>query len=211
MIEVATKYSANGIRGLEKTVHDVKQATVAAPETSPLLPRNESDIVATNYVHQPKPIKIIFIGTGISGIAFAYKANQIENLSYTIYEKNDEVGGTWLDSRYPGVACDVPAHGYTYTWRGNPDWTQFYASGQEIWAWYKKLAEEYGVYERTKFRHKVTAAEWNDAKQIWEVQVKDLQTGRVFVDTAEILINGGGPLRQVPLSQLPPPPQARRG
>lgn len=195
MTEVAATNGANGIHGFKERANGVKQATVAAPETSPLLPRNESDIVAANYVHQPKPIKIIFIGTGISGIAFAYKANQIENLSYTIYEKNDEVGGTWLDSRYPGVACDVPAHGYTYTWRGNPDWSRFYASGEEIWRWYKKLAEEYGVYEHAKFRHKVTAAEWNETKQIWEVQVEDLQTGRVFVDTAQMLINGGGPLR----------------
>ncbi|OIW22564.1 FAD/NAD(P)-binding domain-containing protein [Coniochaeta ligniaria NRRL 30616] len=152
------------------------------------------DIVAPNYVHEPKPIRVIFIGAGISGIAFAYKANQIEKLTYTIYEKNHDVGGTWLESRYPGVSCDVPAHGYTYTWRANPDWSRFYAGGEEIWRWYKKLAGEYGVYERTRFKHKVVGAEWDEAAQLWKVEVENLETGKRFWDEAEVLINGGGPL-----------------
>jgi cation diffusion facilitator CzcD-associated flavoprotein CzcO len=78
----------------------------------------ESDILANHYVNQPRPIRAIGLGAGISGIAFAYKAREIENLSFQIYEKNSDVGGTWLESRYPGVSCDVPAHSYTFTWEG---------------------------------------------------------------------------------------------
>lgn len=192
MTETTATNGAKGVNGTTATTIDS-----ARPRTSALLPHNTSDIIAGNYVHQPRPIKVIFIGAGISGIAFAYKANQVDNLSYTIYEKNADVGGTWLDSRYPGVACDVPAHGYTYTWRGNPDWSRFYAGGEEIWAWYAKLAREYGVYEKTRFRHRVTKAEWDEGRQVWDVTVEDLETGRVFVDSAEMLINGGGPLRCV--------------
>ena len=84
----------------------------------------DSDIVADHHVNKLKPIRIIVLGAGLSGIAFAYKSKDLENASFTIYEKNDEVGGTWYESRYPGVACDVPAHCYTYTWIGNPDWTR---------------------------------------------------------------------------------------
>jgi cation diffusion facilitator CzcD-associated flavoprotein CzcO len=83
-----------------------------------LKPGYNPDVVASNYVHQPKPIKVITIGTGISGIAFAYKANKLENVEYQIYEKNEDVGGTWLESFFPGCSCDVPAHCYTYTWVG---------------------------------------------------------------------------------------------
>lgn len=184
----------NGVNGTNGHSSKVVESPVSPP-ISALLPLNESDIVASNYVHEPKPIRVIYIGAGISGIAFAYKANQIEKLSYTIYEKNHEVGGTWLESRYPGVSCDVPAHGYTYTWRGNPNWSRFYASGEEIWKWYKKLAEEYEVYEHTKFKHQVAGAEWNEDEQVWKVEVENLGTGQKFVDTAEVLINGGGPLK----------------
>ncbi|KAI5857328.1 FAD/NAD(P)-binding domain-containing protein [Durotheca rogersii] len=167
---------------------------LTAPERSALLPRNESDIVGASHVNEPKPARVIFIGAGLSGIAFAYKANQIEKLSYTIYEKNADTGGVWLEHRYPGVSCDVPAHGYSYTWRANPDWSRFYASGEEICQWYQKLAREYGVYEHTKFNHKVVGAKWDDESQLWTVEVDNLAAGHRFTDTAEVLVNGGGPL-----------------
>ena len=176
-------------------VNGTTGASNARPPTSALLPRNISDIVTGNYVHEPKPVRVIFIGAGISGIAFAYKARQLENISYTIYEKNHDVGGTWLESRYPGVSCDVPAHGYTYTWRGNPNWSRFYASAEEIWTWYKGQAEEYGVYEHAKFKHQVVGLEWLEKEQVWRVEVEDLEKGEKFVDTANVVINGGGPLK----------------
>lgn len=78
----------------------------------------ESDIIADHYINKPKPIRIIVLGAGISGIAVAYKAKQLENVTYTIYDKNPDFGGTWIESNYPGVSCDVPAHCYTFTWAG---------------------------------------------------------------------------------------------
>lgn len=179
----------------DATTNGTTNGAVEVVPTSALLPRNTSDIVAGNYVNEPKPVRVIFIGAGISGIAFAYKARQLENVSYTIYEKNHDVGGTWLESRYPGVSCDVPAHGYTYTWRGNPNWSRFYASGEEIWEWYKSQAQEYGVYEHAKFKHEVVGAEWDAKEQLWRVEVEDLEKGERFTDTANVVINGGGPLK----------------
>jgi cation diffusion facilitator CzcD-associated flavoprotein CzcO len=78
----------------------------------------ESDIIANHHVNQPKPIRVVVLGAGISGVAFAYKARGLENVSFQIYEKNSDVGGTWFESTYPGVSCDVPAHCYTFTWAG---------------------------------------------------------------------------------------------
>lgn len=166
-----------------------------ASTKSDLLPHNESDIVASNYVHEPKPVRVAFIGAGISGIAFTYKARQLENVEFVIYEKNHDVGGTWLESRYPGVSCDVPAHCYTYTWAGNPDWSQVYAGGEEIWRFYQSLAREYGVYEKTKFRHRVVGAVWDVDEAEWKVEVENLETGERFTDRVNVLINGGGALK----------------
>lgn len=84
----------------------------------------QSQCVARDYyLGKTRPIKAIAIGAGISGIAFAYKVQKLENVQFTIYEKNSDVGGTWLESQYPGCSCDVPAHSYSYSWTGNPNWS----------------------------------------------------------------------------------------
>lgn len=148
-----------------------------------------------HYIGKPRPIRIIGIGAGISGIAFVYKASKLENVDFTVYEKNDDIGGTWLESRYPGVSCDIPAHSYSYTWVGNPNWSKVYVGAEEIWDFYRKLAREYGVYEKTKFRHKVVGAEWDDDASVWRVSVENLDTGEIFQDQAEVLFNSGGILK----------------
>ncbi|KAF5010117.1 hypothetical protein FDECE_3703 [Fusarium decemcellulare] len=165
-----------------------------SPAVSALIPQNKSDIVASNYAHEPRSARVIFIGAGLSGVAFAYKAAQVEKLSYTIYDKNSDVGGVWHEHRYPGISCDVPAHGYSYTFRANPDWSRFYAGGEEIRQWLKTQAKDYGLYEHTKFNHKVVGAEWNEERGVWAVEVENLQEGSKFTDEAEILLNGGGAL-----------------
>ncbi|EEU36632.1 uncharacterized protein NECHADRAFT_86543 [Fusarium vanettenii 77-13-4] len=154
----------------------------------------ESDIIANHHVNQPKPIRVVVLGAGISGIAFTYKARGLENVSFQIYEKNSDVGGTWFESTYPGVSCDVPAHCYTFTWAGNPDWTRVYASGQEIVQFYQQLARDYGVYEHTKFKHQVVDSRWDDKASLWKLTVLNLETGDSFVDSAEVFINSGGVL-----------------
>jgi hypothetical protein len=76
-------------------------------------------------LHTKRRMRMICIGAGIAGIAAAYKYyEQLENVDFQIYEKNEDVGGTWLENRYPGCACDIPAHGYTYSWEGNPNWSR---------------------------------------------------------------------------------------
>ena len=183
----------NGVNGY--TAPPPPKPSPVSPAVSALIPQNSSDIIGSNYVHEPKPTRVIFIGAGLSGVAFAYKANQVEKLSYTIYDKNPDVGGVWYEHRYPGLSCDVPAHGYSYTFRPNPDWSRFYAGGDEIRRWLKTQAEDYGLYEHAKFNHKIIGAEWDEARGVWKVEVQDLKTGAKFIDEAEVLLNGGGSLK----------------
>ncbi|KIX92006.1 uncharacterized protein Z520_12277 [Fonsecaea multimorphosa CBS 102226] len=145
-----------------------------------------------HYIAEPKPVRVIAIGAGISGIAFVHKVKNLENVDFIVYEKNADVGGTWLEARYPGVSCDVPAHSYTYSWVGNPSWSKVYVGAVEICEFYKRLARSYGVYEKTMFRHQVVGAEWEDKTSQWKVTIKDLNTGKVLIDHAEVLLNLGG-------------------
>ncbi|KAK2781498.1 hypothetical protein FQN52_001608 [Onygenales sp. PD_12] len=163
----------------------------------------EKYVVKGDYIHQPKPIKIIVIGAGISGIAFAYKAKTLENVEYTIYEKNAEVGGTWLESRYPGCSCDIPAHSYSYPWVGNPEWSKVYAGAEELWNFYRDRAEEYGVYEHAKFEHQVAGATWNEDSGKWTVKVENLKTGEMVEDSADVVINCAGVLNKWKWPDIP--------
>jgi hypothetical protein len=72
----------------------------------------------------PRPIRVIAIGAGASGLNFARQIElHMPNVDLTIYEKNADVGGTWFENRYPGCACDIPAHNYQFTWEPNPNWS----------------------------------------------------------------------------------------
>src|SRR5579859_7212938 len=103
--------------------------------------------VLDQYTYKTRPVRIVIVGAGLTGIAAVHKLDtkfKDLDITYQIYEKNHDVGGTWLENRYPGCACDVPAHSvrspfsslsadfllienYTYSWEGNPKWSRFYA------------------------------------------------------------------------------------
>lgn len=99
-------------------------------------------------------------------------------------------------SRYPGCACDIPSANYQFTWARNPDWSKFYSGSPEIWRYFKGLTDRYGLNQYIKLNHKIVGAYWNEEEALWHVQVQKLD-GTVFEDTCNVLINGGGVLKQV--------------
>ncbi|KAH7082480.1 hypothetical protein FB567DRAFT_551421 [Paraphoma chrysanthemicola] len=148
-----------------------------------------------HWIGQPRPVRIVVVGAGVSGIAAVKLYKEILGnlpVSLTLYDKNHDVGGTWLENRYPGCSCDIPAHNYTYSWEGNPNWSRMYVEAEEIFDYYKDRAQTYGVFEYVKLEHKVHEAVWNDAKGKWVLRVEDLATGQMIEDEAEVLINAGG-------------------
>lgn len=84
-------------------------ATNGIPRGDPEIP----DIVMESPLI--RKIRVLSIGAGVSGIMNAYYIQkQCENVEHVIYEKNEDIGGTWLENRYPGCGCDIPSHAYTY-------------------------------------------------------------------------------------------------
>ena len=127
-----------------------------------------------------RPMKVICIGAGISGICAAIRFNQrIQNLDFTIYEKNADIGGTWFENKYPGVRCDIPSHSYQYTFENNSQWSEYYSSGPEIQRYLQRTARKYGVYKYVKFRYELKGATWQAEEGKWELKLEDLGTGRV--------------------------------
>ena len=141
------------------------------------------------------PLRIIHVGAGASGICFSkFYEDQLmsSNVSLQLYEKNHEVGGTWLENRYPGCACDIPSACYQFTWARNPNWSQYYSESPEIWKYFKETSDRFGLDKYMKFRHEVVKAEWREDAGQWEVTIRNLHDDSEFTDTCHVLVNGNG-------------------
>ena len=92
---------------------------------------------------------------------------------FTIYEKSDGVGGTWRDNDYPGAACDVPSHLYSFSFELNPWWSRTYATQPEILAYLERCTDQYGVRPHVRTGVAITTATWDDRAQHWELDDRD--------------------------------------
>jgi cation diffusion facilitator CzcD-associated flavoprotein CzcO len=150
--------------------------------------------IREQYRGQPRPIKIVTIGAGFSGLIMAYKIqNQYklgDTIEHIIYEKNSDIGGTWYENRYPGLKCDIPAHIYTFSWEPNPDWSSFYADGPEILAYIKRTADKYNLAKDVQLNSKVIFAEWKECDGKWHIQIE--QNGKIIEDVSDLLVNASG-------------------
>ncbi|KZT25644.1 putative flavin-binding monooxygenase [Neolentinus lepideus HHB14362 ss-1] len=142
-----------------------------------------------------RPMRVIIMGTGFSGLAAAYHLSKsTENVEFVLYEKNDQVGGTWYENHYPGVACDVPAHAYQFTFVENTQWSKFYADGSELHAYLRDCAAKIGLQNKIKLEHEVIKAEWDESAGKWTVTVRDIANNKVITDLADVVISATGAL-----------------
>lgn len=133
-------------------------------------------------VKTPDGFHAIIIGSGVSGIAMGRKFNHM-GIKYTILEKSQQLGGTWWDNFYPGVACDVPSHLYSYSFFQNPYWSRAFSHGKEILAYLQEAASRFGVYPHIQFGKRVSRATWDKTTNTWTVECTDSSTytGNILV------------------------------
>lgn len=110
---------------------------------------------------------ILIIGAGMTGILMTIKLREAGFTDLVILEKSDRIGGTWRENTYPGVACDVPAHMYTYSFEPNPEWSHRFACGSEIQEYFERVARKYGVSNSVRFNESVVKASYDSGK--WSV------------------------------------------
>lgn len=108
----------------------------------------------------PSRVRVAVLGAGMSGICMGMSLKRRGIDDFVILEKAADVGGTWRENSYPGVACDVPSHVYSFSFELNPDWSHSYSGGPEIQAYCRRCAEKYGLLEKTCFGTEVTAVVW---------------------------------------------------
>jgi cation diffusion facilitator CzcD-associated flavoprotein CzcO len=133
--------------------------------------------------------KTLIVGTGFSGLATAIQLKKRGDESFLLLEKDDGIGGTWRANHYPGCACDVPSHLYSYSFEPNPHWSRMFAPQEEILQYLEHCADKYGVRDHVRFGHEVTGATYDEQAGVWRVEVR----GKPPI-TAQHLVLGVGAL-----------------
>jgi cation diffusion facilitator CzcD-associated flavoprotein CzcO len=137
--------------------------------------------------HDERRLRFAIIGAGMSGILAAIKLEEAGYRDYVIYEKADRLGGTWRENTYPGIACDVPSHLYSYSFAPNPGFSHVYSPGREIQAYFEGIARRHGVDRRMRFGVEIARAEFGDGR--WR-----LATTSGDHDEADVVIAATGVL-----------------
>ncbi|MGB1558530.1 MAG: NAD(P)-binding protein, partial [Oceanococcaceae bacterium] len=101
-----------------------------------------------------EPIDVLIVGTGFSGLCAAILAKQA-GFSIQLLEKGADVGGVWRENTYPGAACDVPWHLYSFSFFKEVRFSRRYPQQPEILAYQQDCARHYGLYDCTAFHTEV--------------------------------------------------------
>jgi len=143
-----------------------------------------------------RKLKVLTIGAGVSGILMAYQIQkQCENVEHVIYEKNADIGGTWLENRYPGCACDVPSHAYSFNFALNPDWPRYSSRSPEIWKYLDKVCETFDLRKYMTFNTEIIGCFWNEEAGQWTVKLRQSHPGsepREFEEKCDLLLHATG-------------------
>ena len=144
---------------------------------------------------------VLVIGAGYSGLAMSIKLKEA-GIPFTVIEKNDDVGGTWYENSYPGVAVDTPNHFYSYSFRTSSDWDHYFAHGPEIIRYIRSVYRESGVAEHIRFEQEVVRAVWQEADAHWAVTIRD-KDGTEYELRANALVSGSGLLNRPSIPNIP--------
>jgi cation diffusion facilitator CzcD-associated flavoprotein CzcO len=142
-------------------------------------------------------VDIAIIGSGFSGLGMAIRLKQEGIEDFTVLERADDVGGTWHYNTYPGCACDVPSHLYSFSFAPNPGWSETYSRQNEIRAYLKRCADDFGIRPHVRLDCEVTGAAWDEDLAGWRLETSD---GSL---TARVVVAGPGPLAEPKLPDVP--------
>lgn len=143
-------------------------------------------------------MKLAIIGSGFAGLGMAIQLKKAGFDDFVILEKDDDLGGTWRDNRYPGCACDVPSHMYSFSYELNPGWSRMFAPQEEIWSYLRRCVDKYALGPHLRFGVAVESMEWDDEARHWRVALAD---GTVLTPNA--VVSGIGALHVPALPSIP--------
>lgn len=141
-------------------------------------------------------VRIVILGTGFSGLGMAIQLKKHGYNDFVIIEKASDVGGTWRDNTYPGCACDIPSHLYSFSFAPNPYWSHTYSPQHEIRSYLRHCTERFGLLSHIQWNSALQEATWHEDEQRWYITTTQ---GRL---STNLLILGNGPLSEPSLPSI---------
>jgi cation diffusion facilitator CzcD-associated flavoprotein CzcO len=145
----------------------------------------------------PRDVRVAIIGSGFGGLGAAIRLREAGIEDFVVLERANELGGTWRENTYPGCACDVPSHLYSFSFALNPDWSRFFAPQREILEYLRRVARERGVSDHIVFGAEVRSGRWEEEQQRWLI---DTSAGMF---RARAVIAAAGPLSEPSIPEIP--------
>jgi 4-hydroxyacetophenone monooxygenase len=144
--------------------------------------------------------KVAIIGAGLSGLCLAIRLEQA-GIGYTVFEKNDDVGGSWQENLYPGCGVDTPSHLYCFSFDQNPDWTRYFVHRDELAEHWHSAADRWGVRKNIRFGTTVETARFDAETSRWRLRVTGAD-GVVDEVEANAVVSAVGLLNQPALPSI---------
>ena len=141
--------------------------------------------------------RIVIAGAGPAGLCMGIRLKQAGYNDFIILEKGDGVGGTWRANQYPGCACDLPSHLYSFSFEIKPDWSKPYGSQPEILEYLESVAEKYALLPYCRFQCEVRSASWDGTRALWQVGV---ESGEVL--EADLFISSIGMFNEIAIPTI---------
>jgi len=155
-------------------------------------------IKTVNTSQSIRRVDAAIVGAGFGGLCMAIKLKEAGITDFVILEKGDDVGGTWRDNTYPGAACDVQSHLYSFSFAGNSDWSMRYPGWKEIQDYIQNTTDKFEIRPYVQYNSEVTAAEFNEKNGRWLVTLVDGSQ----VDTQHFIM-ATGPLHVPSIPEIP--------
>ncbi len=135
-----------------------------------------------------KQYEQIIVGAGFSGLCMGIKLKEADMNNFVILERRDHIGGTWYDNAYPGAACDVESHLYSFSFEPNPDWSRQFGPQQEILNYMDHCADRYELRPHIRHNTTITGAVYDEKKGLWTVST---ESGETYTSRVLVTCTGG--------------------
>ncbi|KAJ8128130.1 hypothetical protein O1611_g5506 [Lasiodiplodia mahajangana] len=143
----------------------------------------------------PADDRIAIIGAGMAGIAMGAQLKKLlTHENFFIYEKSNDIGGTWADNRYPNLSCDVVSEFYSFSFFQKPDWSEKYAKQPEILEYIHDCARHFQLESHIHLQQECRSVSWSESEQLWTLALWDIPNGRSYKVQARYIVTAMGVL-----------------
>ncbi|MEU9199973.1 NAD(P)/FAD-dependent oxidoreductase [Streptomyces sp. NPDC048332] len=143
-------------------------------------------------------VRVAVIGSGFGGLGAAARLRREGITDFVVLERAGSVGGAWRDNTYPGCACDVPSHLYSFSFAPNPEWPRTFSGQEHIRAYLEHVADTFGLRPHIRLNHEVSRARWDGDELNWVIETVN---GATIV--ADVVVSATGPLSDPKMPDIP--------